>query len=70
MSTAKSIVSIVPGLQATALLGYNIGELDFDLKPGKRKKKNHMKRMVRMGVTNIVAIPIIGATAGMVSALD
>ena len=70
MSTAKTIAGIVPGLQATALLAYNVGELDFDLKPRKGKqKRNGAKRMVRMGVTNIVAIPMIGATAGMVNAL-
>jgi len=68
MSTAKSIAGIVPGLQATALLGYNIGEMDFDLKPG-RKKKNHVKKMVRMGVTNIAAIPLIGATASAVNTI-
>ena len=71
MSTAKTIAGIVPGLQATALMGYNLGEMDFDLRPRKGKKKpNHMKRMVRMGVTNMVAIPMIGASASMVNALD
>ena len=67
MSTASSIVGIVPGLQATALVGYNIGEMDFDLKPGKRKKKNHIKRITRMGVTNIMAIPLIKVTAEQVN---
>ena len=68
MSTAKSIAGFVPGLQATALVGYNLGEMDFDLKPRKGKKKpNHMKRMVRMGATNLVAIPLIGATAQQVN---
>ena len=71
MSTAKSIAGIVPGLQAASLLAYNVGELDFDVNPKKGKKKpNHIKRMVRVGVTNIAAIPLIGATAGMVNVLD
>ena len=71
MSTAKSIAGIVPGLQATALVGYNLGEMNLGLNPRKgKKKKNHMKRMVRMGATNMVAIPMIGASASMVNALD
>ena len=71
MSTAKTIAGIVPGLQATALMGYNLGEMDFDLKPSKkRKKKNGAKRMVRMGVTNLISIPLIGASASAVNALD
>lgn len=68
MSTAKSIAGMVPGLQAVSLVGYNIGELDFDVKPRKgRKKRNHVKKIVRMGVTNLVAIPLIGTTSGMVN---
>ena len=70
MSTAKTIAGIVPGLQATALLGYNIGELDFDVNPKKGKKKNHIKKITRMGVTNLMAIPLIGATASAVNVLD
>lgn len=67
MSTAKTITGIVPGLMATSLLAYNVGELDLDVRPGKRKKKNHVKKIVRMGVTNLIAIPLIGVTAGIVN---
>lgn len=69
MSTAKSIAAIVPGLQSVALVAHNVGELDFDVNPKKRRKKNHVKRMVKLGVTNIVAIPLIGITAQQVNAL-
>ena len=70
MSTAKSIVGIVPGLQAAALVGANLKTMDYYLQPRKGKKKKGMGRMVKMGVGNLVAIPLIGATAGMVNALD
>jgi len=67
MSTAKTIAGLAPGLQATALVGYNLGELDFDIKPG--KKKNHVKKMVKLGVTNIVAIPFIKTSASMINTI-
>ena len=70
MSTAKSIAGIVPGLQAAALVGANLKTMDYYLQPRKGKKKKGMGRMVKMGVGNLVAIPLIGATAGMVNALD
>ena len=68
MSTAKSIAGIVPGLQATALVGANLKTMNYYLKP--RKKKKGMGKMVKMGVGNLVAIPLIGATAGMINTLD
>ena len=70
MSTAKSVLGIVPGLQATALLAHNIGALDFGLDPKKRKKDNHIKRITKLGVTNLIAIPLIGVTAGQINALS
>ncbi len=71
MSTAKTIAGLAPGLMSVSLLAHNVGELDFDVNPKKRKKKpNHVKRMVKLGVTNIVAIPLIGATASAVNVLD
>jgi hypothetical protein len=71
MSTAKSILGIVPGLQAAALVGANLKGMNYYLTPRKGKKKRNMAGgMVRMGVGNLIAIPLIGATAGMVNAMD
>lgn len=71
MSLERSIVGIVPGLQATALLGYNLKQLELLGKPKKMHsfapKKINMKKasgkMIKMGVTNLVGIGLIGATA-------
>lgn len=72
MSTAKTIVGIVPGLQAVALVGHNLKDMDYYLTPrkGKKKKDNGTKRMVKTGVTNLMAIPLIRATASMVNKLS
>ncbi len=73
MSTAKTITGIVPGLMATALVAENLKALDFGLNPpkGKRRKKNdnHIKRITKLGVTNLIAIPLIGAVGGVVNQL-
>jgi len=52
-----------------SLLAHNVGELGFGLNPKKRKNGNHIKRITRLGVTNLMVIPLIGATAGMVNQL-
>ena len=78
MSTTNSILGIVPGLQATALVGANLESLDFVLEPKKRrgsskrrtKKPNHIKRIVKIGVTNLIAIPLIGASASMINQIS
>lgn len=68
--TAKTIAGMVPGVMAAGLLAHSIKAIDFDIKPKKgKKKKNHAKRLVKTGVTTLVAIPIISATARMVSKL-
>ena len=65
MSTASSIVGIVPGLMATSLVAHNIGEAQYGLSPKKgKKKKDAGKRMVKLGVTNLMAIPMIGIVSG------
>ena len=61
MTMEKSIMGIVPGLQATALVGQNLKLFDIG------KKGNHkatMKKFVGVGVTNIVGTGLISATAG------
>lgn len=71
MSTAKTIVGIVPGLQAAALVGANLQGMNYYLNPIKGKKKRNMAGgMMKMGVTNMMAIPLIGASSSMVNALD
>jgi len=69
MSTAKAIVGIVPGLQATALVGANLKSLNYYLTPRKGKKKN-TKKIVRTGLGNLMAIPLIGASASMINKLN
>lgn len=68
MSTAKTILGIVPGLQATALVAANIPD-SADFKP-KKRKKNGTKKMVKRGVKTLVGIGLIGATAGMISKMS
>jgi len=70
MSTAKTIAGIVPGLQATALVGHNLKTMDYYLNPRKGKKKKGIRKMVKTGVGNLIAIPLIGASASMVNTLD
>jgi len=69
MSTAKTIVGIVPGLQATALVGYNLKEMSYYLTPRKGKKKKGAGKMVKTGVGNLMAIPLIGASSQMINKL-
>ena len=71
MSITKSIAGIVPGLQATALVGANLKGMDYYLSPRKGKKKRHMAGgMMKMGVTNMMAIPMIGVSSQLVNTLD
>ena len=59
MTIEKSVLSIVPGLQATALVGKNI----------KLMKKPTTKNYVKTGVTNILGVGLIGATASQINKL-
>ena len=74
MSTASTVTGLVPGVMAVGLLAHNVGELEFGLDPkkGKKKKKNdnHIKRITKLGVTNLMAIPLIGAVGRMTNALS
>ena len=69
MSTAKTILGIVPGLQATALVVANIPD-NFDLKPSKKKQKNGTKKMVKRGVHTIVGIGLMGPTTSMINSMS
>lgn len=63
MSVEKSILGIVPGLQATALVGEN-------LKLFSPKKRVSSKRIVKTGVKNILGIGLITPTASMINAMS
>jgi len=68
MSTAKTILGIVPGLQATALVAANIPD-SADFNP-KKRKKNQTNKMVKRGVKTIVGIGLIGPTAGLINKMS
>ena len=59
MTIEKSILGIVPGLQATALVGHNL----------KLLKKPTSKKLVKTAVTNFLGIELIGATATQINKL-
>ena len=67
MTTEGSIMGIVPGLQATALVGENLKLLNIG-KKGKAPKITP-KKIIKVGVTNIVGVGLIKATAGMINTL-
>ena len=67
MSIASSILGVVPGLQATALVGHNIQNMNYYLKPRKRIRS---RRMIRTGVTNLMAIPLISGSSQQINLLD
>ena len=71
MTLAKSVLGIVPGLQATALVAHNLKMLpDFKMKPSKKMDmKKPIKNVVKTGVTNIIGIGLIRPTASMINAL-
>ena len=67
MTTATAILGVVPGLQATALLGHNIKFVKQSMNP---KKRMSPKKIVKVGVTNLVGISLMKPTASMINALD
>jgi len=60
----KAILGIVPGLQATALVGHNIGAIKYA-----KGKDFGVKRMTHLGVGNLVGVGLIKPTASMINAL-
>ena len=68
MSTAKTILGIVPGLQATALVAHNVKFVKDSMKPSKKPMKP--TKIIKVGVTNLLGIGLIKPTASMISALD
>ena len=71
MTTTTSILGIVPGLQATALVGYNLNLPKRD-GSGRGIRANRGRGgcpIVKTGVTNFLGIGLIGATATMINKL-
>ncbi len=70
MTTASSILGIVPGLQAMALVGHNLTPLkNFGKGPKIGTGFKPMKQMVRLGTANLVGVGLIKPTAQMINAL-
>ncbi len=68
-STAKTILGIVPGLQALAVVKANIPD-DLGFGPEKKKKKkNGAKKMVKRATITLVGIGLMKPTAQMISAM-
>jgi len=66
MTIATSVLGIVPGLQATALLAHNVKFAKDSMKM-KPNKKLAPKKIVKMGVTNLIGISMIKPTAQMIN---
>ena len=68
MSTTTDIMGIVPGLQATALLGQSVKVAKDSFNP-KMSQKRKMKSFVGGAVGTMAGIGLMGATAGMINKL-
>ena len=64
----RSMLGLTTGLQATALAGHNAA-FAMDSFSNKKKKKNNVKRMIGLGVGNIIGTSLIGAQAGIIGGL-
>jgi hypothetical protein len=64
----KSILGIVPGLQATALVGYNLKNARSMFSPGQSSKKQ-LKTMIRGGVGTMVGVSLMKPTASMINSM-
>jgi len=67
----KNVLGIVPGLQATSLLAYNVKNLpSFKMNPRQKMgTKKPIKKIVKTGVTTLVGISLIKPTAEMINTL-
>jgi len=69
MSTAKTILGIVPGLQATSLVAYNMPNFKMKLKK-KMGMKKPVRNIIKRGVGTMIGIGMIKPTAEMINAMD
>ncbi len=66
--TTLAILGMIPGLQATALVTYNLKQINMNLKPNK-KMRISPKKIIKMGVTSLVGISLMKPTAKIISGL-
>ncbi len=72
MTLAKSVLGIVPGLQATALVGLNLkaAQQNFNMKPSKKMNmQKATKNIVRAGVGTLIGVALMRPTASMINKL-
>jgi len=70
MTLASNVLSVVPGLQATALVAHNLKAVPkADIKPQKNISIKPVKTIVRTGVGNLVGISLIRPTASAINSL-
>ena len=70
MTTASAVLGIVPGLQATALLGHNIKFMKDSIKLTKKKTVSiKPTKAIKVGVATLVGISLIKPTAQMINVL-
>jgi hypothetical protein len=63
---AKDILKVVPGLQATSLVMYNVKNIpSFKM----TKKKQKPMKFMKTGITTIAGIGLINPTAKMINEL-
>lgn len=65
MSTAKSILGVVPGLQAASILAMNMPKKNMF-----KKQKKPMKNIIKTGIGTMVGISFIKPTSEMINAMD
>jgi len=66
--TAKAILGVIPGLQATALVTENL-KLVNNKSFLKGKSKISPKKITKVGVTNLIGISLLKPTAKMINSL-
>ena len=67
--TAKNILKIVPGLQATSILARNIPK-NFKMKPLKKiEMKKSTKNIIKIGALSLIGIALIKPTSKLINDL-
>ena len=72
MTLAKSVLGIVPGLQATSIVGHNLKLVNqsYKMKPSKKMgMKKPVKSLVRTSVGTMVGVGLIKPTAKIINDL-
>jgi len=68
MSFTKPIAGLIPGFMALGLVGQSVKTVPKNWGP-KGVQKVNSKKMIKGFVPIMIGVPLIGATAGMVSGL-